>query len=95
MDYRLLCPWDSPGKDVVVGCHFLLKGIFLTQGSNSLHCSQILYHLSHQRNPILFVKVKVTQLCPTLCDPMDYTDPGILQARILEWVAYPFSNGSS
>ena len=37
------------------------------------------------------VKVKVTQLCPTLCDPMDYTVHGILQARILEWVAFPFS----
>ena len=34
----------------------------------------------------LKVKVKVTQLCPTLCDPMDYTVHGILQARILEWV---------
>ena len=33
--------------------------------------------------------VKVTQLCPTLCDPMDYTVHGILQARILEWVAFP------
>ena len=35
------------------------------------------------------MKVKVTQLCPTLCDPMDYTVHGILQARILEWVAFP------
>ena len=34
--------------------------------------------------------VKVTQSCPTLWDPMDYTVHGILQARILEWVAYPF-----
>ena len=33
--------------------------------------------------------------CPTLCDPMGYTVPGILQGRILEWVAYPFSRGSS
>ena len=42
------------------------------------------------------VKVKVTQLCPTLCDPMDSTVHGILQARILEWVAFfPFSRGSS
>ena len=40
-------------------------------------------------------KVKVTQSCPTLCDPMDYTVQGILQARILEWVAFPFSKGSS
>ena len=41
------------------------------------------------------VKVKVAQSCPNLCDPMDYTVRGILQARILEWVAFPFSSGSS
>ena len=41
------------------------------------------------------VKVKVAQLCPAVCDPMDYTVHGILQARLLEWVAYPFSRGSS
>ena len=39
--------------------------------------------------------LKVTQSCPTLCDPMCYTIHGILQARILEWVAVPFSRGSS
>ena len=39
--------------------------------------------------------MKVAQSCPTLCDPMDYIDHGILQARILEWVAVPFSRGSS
>ena len=44
---------------------------------------------------IAVCKVKVTQLCLTLCDPMEYTVHGILQARILEWVAYPFSKGSS
>ena len=43
----------------------------------------------------LNVNVKVTQSCPTLCDLMDYTVHGILQARILEWVAFPFSRGSS
>ena len=36
-----------------------------------------------------------SQSCPTLWDPMDYTVYGILQARILEWVAVPFSRGSS
>ena len=41
------------------------------------------------------VKVKLTQLRPTLCNPMAYTVHGILQARILEWVAFPFSRGSS
>ena len=39
--------------------------------------------------------VKVAQLCLTLCDPMDYRVYGILQSRILEWVAFPFSRGSS
>ena len=44
------------------------------------------------------VKVKVAQSCLTLCDPMGYTvhgilQAGILQARILEWVAFPFSRG--
>ena len=39
--------------------------------------------------------MKVAQLCLTLCDPIDYTVHGIPQARILEWVAFPFSRGSS
>ena len=39
--------------------------------------------------------VKISQSCPTLFDPMDYTGHGILQARILEWVAFPFSRVSS
>ena len=39
--------------------------------------------------------VKVIQSCPTLCNTMDYTAHGILQARILEWVVFPFSRGSS
>ena len=41
------------------------------------------------------VKVKCAQSCPILCDPTDYTVHGILQARMLEWVAVPFSRGSS
>ena len=46
---RLLCPWNSLGKNTGVGHHVLLQGIFLTQGSNLhfLHCRQILYPLSH------------------------------------------------
>ena len=41
------------------------------------------------------MKVKVAQFCLALCNPMDYTVYGILQARILEWVAVPFSRGFS
>jgi len=45
---------DSPGKNTGVGCHALLQGIFLTQGSNPHlpHFRWILYHLSHQRSPL-------------------------------------------
>ena len=52
--------------------------------------SPTLEHITRQK-----VKVKVTQSCLTLCDPMDYRVHGILQARILEWVVFPFSRGSS
>ena len=45
---RLLCPWNSPGKNTGVGCHSLLQGIFPTQEQNLglLHCRQILHLLS-------------------------------------------------
>ena len=41
------------------------------------------------------MKVKVAPSCLTLCNPVDYRVHGILQARILEWIAFPFSRGSS
>ena len=51
---KLLHPWDFQGKTTGVGCHFLLQGIFPTQGSNPglSHCRQTLYLLSHQRSPV-------------------------------------------
>ena len=51
---RLLCPWNSAGKNTGVGCHFSLQGIFLTQGSNTglQYHRQFLYCLSHQGSPI-------------------------------------------
>ena len=73
-------------------CHFLLQGIFPTQGLNpSLpHCRQTLYHVSHQGNPI-YISIflfnfsglitcvpacSVAQSCPTLSHPMDCSPPG-------------------
>ena len=46
-------PGLIPGKNTGVGSRSLFQGVFPAQGSNSgfLHCRQILYHLSHQRNP--------------------------------------------
>ena len=50
---RLLCPWDSPGKNTGVGCHALLQGIFPTRGWNLglLHCTWTLFCLSHLGSP--------------------------------------------
>ena len=47
---RFLHPWEFPGKNTGVGCHFLLQEIFPTQGLNPglLHCRQTLYHVRHQ-----------------------------------------------
>ena len=69
---RLPHPWDSPGKNTGVGCHFLLQRMKVK------------------------IESEVTQLCPILRDPMDYSPPGssvpgIFQARVLEWGAIAFS----
>ena len=51
--YQASLSMGFPGKNIGVGCHFLLQGIFPTQGSNPglQHCRQVLYPLSHQRSP--------------------------------------------
>ena len=43
---RLLCPWNSPGKNTGMGCHALLQGSSFSR-DQTLHCRQILYHLSY------------------------------------------------
>ena len=60
---RLLCWWDFPGKSTGVGCHFLLQGIFPTQGLNTglLHCRRTLYPLSHEGSPPLLGTCKTRE----------------------------------
>ena len=53
------------------------------------------YLEDHMRKTSKKSEVKVIQSCLTLCNHMDYTVHGILQVRILQWVAFPFSRGSS
>ena len=74
---RLLCPWDSPGKNTGVGCHALLQQMFPIQGLNPglLNCRQIPYCLSHQGSPGVQFS-SVAQSCPILCNPMDCSTPG-------------------
>ena len=54
---RLLCPWNFPGENTGVGCHFLLQGIFPTQGLNRVSCSdrRILYHWGTWETCLLIV----------------------------------------
>ena len=62
---KLLCPWDSPGKNIGVGCCALLQGTFLTQGSNLLHLR--LLHWLVGSLPLLqiycYLKLQVPKLC--------------------------------
>ena len=135
---RLPCPWDSPGKNTGVGCHFLLRcmkvkserevvqscltlrdpmdyslpgssihGIlqarvlewaaiaFSEMSSDTVRCP--VGGKNHRSQITMSVCTKLLQSCLTFCNPMDYSPPGssvhgILQARILEWVAISFSN---
>ena len=70
------CTWNFPGENTGVGCHFLFQGIFLTQGLN-LYLLSLLHWQTTAPFPLVS-EVKVTQLCPTLCNPMDYAVHGIL-----------------
>ena len=58
-----LCPWDFPGKSTGVGCHFLLQGIFPTQGLNPgfWHCRHTLHPLSHHINSWEYPKKDILQ----------------------------------
>ena len=88
-------PQGKP-KNTVVDSLSLLQQIFLIQELNRglLHCRRILYQLSYQGS-LEKTKWSEGHSVMSLCDPMDYTVHGNLQARILEWVAVPFSRGSS
>ena len=86
LDY-FLCPGESL---YLLDCdHFFSRLTIQVKQSIPLHFPP--YSLVYLK--LLKVKRKVAQSCPTLCDSMDYTVHGILQARILKWVAIPFSRG--
>ena len=89
-----LWPWDSPGKNTGVGCHGLLQGIFLTLGSNlCVSCigRQILYYWVTNSNQSKIMEW-VSESCSVMSD--SFQPHGVLQDRILEWVAFPFSRAS-
>ena len=78
------------------------RPLLIVQRNGLLRCAATWMNLPRirlgekgQSQKVTQCEVKVAQLCPTLCNLMDYTVHGILQAKILEWVAFPFSMGSS
>ena len=83
-------PCPSPNTGVYSNSYPLSESVMPSQPSHPL--SSLL--LSPSVFPSIKVQVNVTQSCLTLCNPMGCIH-GILQARILEWVAFPFSRGSS
>ena len=88
--------WEIPSTEKPGGLQFM----GLPRVRHDLATKQQLYIQKTFRQFLLGKKSEVTQLCPTLCDPMDCSLPGssvhgILQARILKWVAISFSRGQS
>ena len=108
-DPRLLCPWDSPGKDTGVGCRVLLQGIFPPQGSNLCLMSPALsggfFIAGTTWEARLCYKVKVKWSCSVIsnclmtpwavCSPPGFSVHGVSQARILEGIAISFSRAFS
>ena len=82
--FRCLCKCNFLRK--ACPSHFLVLGIYRVK----LHIPKHPIFL-----PVCVSGSESFQSCLTLCDPMDYTVLGILQVRILQWVAIPFSRGSS
>ena len=102
---RLPRPWDSPGKNTGVGCHFLLQCMKVKRESevaqlcptlsDPMDCSLVSIIIMEKIYMCVCVCVG-PQSCPTPCDPMDHNSPGssvhgILQARVLDWGATAFS----
>ena len=99
---RLLCPWNSPGKNTGLGCLFLLQEICWMQGNEpeSPALQVDLYQLSHHISfrdlcAVLSHSVMSNSAIPWAVASQVPLTMGILQARTLEWVAMPSSSGSS
>ena len=84
---RLFCPWDSPGKNTGVGCHFLLQGIFLTQRSNPgfLLWQADSLPLSHQGSPQRHLPCFGTDALPPSFLIHGFLDHPNLFSRLESW----------
>ena len=91
-----VCQWEEKSVSGSFGVAVFTGALRITQGK----VSQVVKLVAREPKKDVCVCVLATQSCPTLCDPMDCNPPGsfvhgILQERILERIAIPFSRGSS
>ena len=94
MSQKIKCSFNA--SNVYVSIYIsVFKGFWVVRTMDIQHLTLSKHLLSKVLIMWLNVKVKVTQSCPTHCYPMEDIVLGILQARVLEWVAFPFSRGSS
>ena len=84
----------QPKGGIFLKCPLSDKPTILLPRVQRTH-SHLSHFLSLRASLPVRPEVKFTQSCPTLCAPMYYTVHEILQARIVEWIAFPFSRGSS
>ena len=104
---QLLCSWNSPDKNIWVGCHSQSISETPVWPKDQTHVHLLywqmdfFYHWATWEAYISYAAIAVTakslQLCLTLWDPIDGSPSGspipeILQARVLEWVSISFSN---
>ena len=92
-DWQGESTWDWPGH-MLCSKQTTNKDLLCSTG-NSAQYQQHEAKVTRFLTRYWKVNMRATQSCPTLWDPVDYVVHGVLQARILEWVAYPFSSGSS
>ena len=84
--HRLLCSWDSPGKNTGVDCHFLLQGIFSTLGLNQhfLHWQADSLLLSHQESPIIMTPSLLFSKVPPALENKLYGYPNIKDLDLVD-----------
>ena len=85
-----LCQGEQPNPKKTYCTKAKQSSLLPNSPQPAFHSQTFIWYL-----PTCNVKMKVVQSCLTLCDPMDYAVHGILQARILKWVAIPFYRGPS
>ena len=84
---RLPCPWDSPGKNTGVGCHFLLQCMKVKSEREVAQYRQEYWSGVPSPSPVTpsaAAAAKSLQSCPTLCDPIDGSPPGFPVPGILQ-----------